>query len=92
MEKTERKERTEEVERDESERANFTVVDKYSQYTPTIAIEQSPPSGKMAIDVYGQQIEPTCNYRTCNHNFSAHGHSRKCKCHHPVNYATGISL
>jgi hypothetical protein len=39
MEELERKERTEEVERDESERANFTVVDKYSQYTPTIAIE-----------------------------------------------------
>ena len=39
-----------------------------------IAVEQSP-SGKMAIDVYGQQIEPICNYRTCNHKFSSHGHS-----------------
>jgi hypothetical protein len=80
----------EEMKRAESERANFTVPEKYSQYT-TITVEQ-PPSGKMAIDVYGQQREPICTYRTCNHNFSAHGHSRKCKCHHPVNYATGISL
>ena len=74
-------------ERTESERANFTV-----QEPTTIAAEQLLPSGKMAIDVYGQQIEPICNYHTCNHNFSAHGRSRKCRCSHPINYATGISL
>jgi hypothetical protein len=48
----------EETERTQSERSNFTVLDKYSQPT-TIAVEQSP-SGKTVIDVYGQQIEPIC--------------------------------
>ena len=43
----------EETERTESERANFTVVDRYSQHTPTIVVEQ-PLSGKMVIDVYSQ--------------------------------------
>ena len=56
------------------------ILEKYSQPT-TIAVKH-PPSGKMAIDVYGQRIEPICNYRTCNHKFSTHGHSRKCKCRH----------
>ena len=47
----------------------------------------------MVIDVYGQQIEPICNYRTCNHKFSTHGHSsHTCKCRHALNYAAGISL
>src|SRR5919199_4135170 len=83
----------EETERTKPKRSNFTVLEKYSQ-PATIAVEQSPPSGKqMAIDVYGQQIEPICNYRTCNHKFSTHGHSsRTCKCHHALNYAAGISL
>jgi hypothetical protein len=77
----------EEMKRAESERANFTVPEKYSQYT-TIAVEQSP-SGKMAIDVYGQQIEPICNYCKCSHKFSEHGY--RCKCRHALNYATGVS-
>src|ERR687886_2415180 len=76
----------EETDRTESQIANFTVLEKHSEPI-TIAAEQQPLSSKMAIDVYGQQIEPICNYRTCNHNFSAHGHSRKCRCSHPVNYA-----
>jgi hypothetical protein len=47
----------------------------------------------MAMDLYGQRIEPTCNYRTCNHKFSEHGHdSHKCKCHQSLNYATGVSI
>jgi len=45
------------------------------------------------IDVYGQQIEPICNYRTCKHKFSVHGYdTHKCKCRHALNYAAGISL
>jgi hypothetical protein len=45
------------------------------------------------IDVYGQQVEPICNYRTCNHKFSVHGYDiHNCKCRHPLNYATGVSL
>ena len=77
-----------ETERDESQTANSAVLEKYSQ-PATILIEQLP-SGKMAIDVYGQQIEPICNYRTCIHKFSEHGH--RCKCQHALNYATGVSL
>ena len=81
----------EETERDESQTANSAVLEKYSQPT-TIAVEH-PPSGKIVIDVYGQQIEPICNYRTCNHKFSTHGHnSRTCKCRHALNYAAGVSL
>jgi hypothetical protein len=57
----------EEMKRNESERVNFTVPEKYYQPT-TIAVEH-PPSGKMAIDVYGQQIEPICNYRNVTINF-----------------------
>jgi hypothetical protein len=83
----------EELEKIDSEalvRDNFALVEKYS--TPaTIVIEQSS-AGQMAIDVYGQQIEPICNYRTCSHQFSAHSHSRKCKCRHALNHATGVSL
>jgi hypothetical protein len=75
----------------ESKRTNFTILEKYSQLA-TIAVEL-PPSGKVAINVYGQQIESICNYRRRNHNFSTHGHSsRICKCRHPINYAIGISL
>jgi hypothetical protein len=45
------------------------------------------------IDVHGQQVEPICSYRTCHHKFSVHGHSsHMCKCRHPLNYATGVSI
>ena len=39
------------------------------------------------MDVYDQQIEPICN-----HKFSTHGHSRKCKRRHPLNCAAEVSL
>ena len=43
--------------------------------------------------VTGQQIEPICEYRTCHHKFSVHGHNtRRCKCRHAFNYAAGICL
>ena len=61
---------------------------KYSEPTE-IDIEQ-PSAGQMVMDVYGQQIEPICNYRNCHHKFSEHGH--RCKCNHPLNYATGVSI
>jgi hypothetical protein len=84
----------EKVELEKTVTANFTPLEKYNR-TTTIVIEQ-PSAGQqqiMAMDVYGQQIEPICNYRTCNHKFSSHGHiSRKCKCRHAFNYAAGISL
>jgi hypothetical protein len=59
----------------------------------TIIIEQSASSQQQqtkVIDVYGKQIEPICNYRTCHHKFSVHGHG--CKCRHPLNYATGVTI
>ena len=82
----------EETERTKPDRFNFTVLEKDSQYTPTIAIEQQLPSGKMAMDVYSQQIEPICDYRTCNHKFSTHRQGSKCKRRHHFNYAAGVSL
>jgi hypothetical protein len=52
--------------------------------------QQSQPK---VIDVYGQQTEPICNYRRCNHKFSVHGYyTHKCKCRNAINYAAGISL
>jgi hypothetical protein len=72
--------------------ANAELVKKYS-HPATIVIEQSTAGQQMAIDVYGQQINLICNYRTCNHKFSVHGHNnRACKCRHPPNYAAGVSL
>src|SRR5919199_1248201 len=58
----------EELGKVESERANSQVVQKYPQPT-AITIEQ-PSAWQVAMDVYGQQIEPICNYRKCNHKFS----------------------
>jgi hypothetical protein len=82
----------EELERVESDKANSTALWKYSQPT-TIITEQSSAGKQMAMDVYGQKIEPICNYRTCNHKFSTHGYNnRTCKCRHPLNYAIGVSL
>jgi hypothetical protein len=78
--------------------ANSTFLEKYPQ--AAIIIEQSPQQQQQqqqqqrkVIDVYGQQIEPICSYRTCHHKFSVHGHSTHiCKCRHPLNYATGVSV
>jgi hypothetical protein len=74
------------LEKVESER----VLDKYPR-PAAIIVEQSSAGQQMAMDVYGQQKEPICNYRTCNHKFSEHG-NHKCKCQHAMNYATGVSI
>lgn len=65
----------------------------------TILIEQSSSQQQQrkhqtkVIDVYGQQTEPICSYRRCHHKFSVHGYgNHNCKCRHPLNYATGVSL
>jgi hypothetical protein len=76
------------LEKVESER----VLDKYPRPAALI-VEQSSTGQQMAIDVYGQQIQPICTYRTCNHRFSEHGHgNHRCHCRHAVNYATGVSI
>jgi hypothetical protein len=65
--------------------------------TTTTIVEQSPPptaykqQPQQAIDVYGQETEPICSYRRCHHKFSEH-RNHNCKCHHAVNYATGVSI
>ncbi|MFL6403122.1 MAG: hypothetical protein ACJ71M_06575 [Nitrososphaeraceae archaeon] len=81
----------EKVESEHLVTANFTSLKEISP--ATVVIEHSSAGQQKIIDVYGQQIEPICNYRTCSHKFSTHGHdSRKCKCRHALNYATGVSL
>jgi hypothetical protein len=46
---------------------------------------------RKALDVYGQETEPICSYRTCRHKFSLHN-TYKCKCRHALNYAAGVSM
>ena len=78
---------------------NSAILEKYRP--ATILIEQSSSSQQQqqrkhqtkVIDVYGQQTEPICSYRRCHHKFSVHGYgNHNCKCRHPLNYATGVSL
>ena len=76
---------------------NSAILEKYPP--ATILIEQSSSQQQQrkhqtkVIDVYGQQTEPICSYRRCHHKFSVHGYgSHNCKCRHPLNYATGVSL
>jgi hypothetical protein len=76
--------------------AHSGFLEKYPQ-TVTIIVEQSSSSLQhqqtKVIDVYGQQTEPICSYRTCHHKFSVHGYgNHNCKCRHPLNYTTGVSL
>ena len=86
----------EELEKLELESPAATMSKEEHPQAHTIIIEQSTSSSQQQtkiIDVYGKQIEPICNYRTCHHKFSVHGDSTHgCKCSHPINYATGISL
>jgi hypothetical protein len=43
------------------------------------------------INVFGEQIEPVCNYYRCHHKFSEHGYkTHSCKCKHPQNSIVGI--
>jgi hypothetical protein len=65
-----------------------TIVE---QPTAPTAYKQQPQQQEKAIDVYGQETEPICSYRRCHHKFSEH-RNRNCKCHHAVNYATGVSI
>jgi hypothetical protein len=78
--------------------ANSAISERYSQVTTTI-VEQLPPTPykqqpqqqEKAIDMYGQETQPICSYRRCHHKFSEH-RNHNCKCHHAVNYATGVSI
>jgi len=86
------------LEKVESELLATTGTAIQKKHPPSmLVIEQSTSSQgqqqqqRKAIDVFGKQIEPICNYRTCHHKFSAHGH-HNCKCRHPINYAAGVSF
>jgi hypothetical protein len=88
-----KKEELEMVESETLAKTNSAFLEKNSPVT--IVIEQSSAGQHQSkvIDVYGQQIEPICEYRTCHHKFSVHGHNtRRCKCRHAFNYAAGICL
>jgi hypothetical protein len=62
----------------------------YNCHTELLMKLSSNQQQRKALDVYGQEAEPICNYRTCHHKFSVHGH--KCKCRHALNYAAGVSM
>ena len=48
------------------------------------------PLTPKAVDVFGEEREPICNYLRCHHKFSVHGlSSGKCRCKHPQNAAIG---
>jgi hypothetical protein len=79
--------------------ANSAFLEKYpqpeiiEQSQQLITRQQQHQQQTMVTDVYGQQTEPICNYHTCHHKFSLHGHRMHvCKCSHPLNYVIGISL
>ena len=43
-----------------------------------------------AIDVFGKEVEPICDYLRCHHKLSVHGlSSSKCRCKHPQNDVIG---
>jgi hypothetical protein len=44
----------------------------------------------MAIDIFGKEVEPICDYLRCHHKLSVHGlSSSKCRCKHPQNDVIG---
>jgi hypothetical protein len=45
---------------------------------------------KKAIDVFGKEVEPICDYLRCHHKLSVHGLSASnCRCKHPQNDVIG---
>lgn len=48
------------------------------------------PMTARAINVFGINSEPICDYLRCHHVFSVHGlRTGKCRCRHPQNAAIG---
>jgi hypothetical protein len=86
-------------------RSDSTFLEKYPLHAAAIIEEEGGGQSQQeqehpqqeqikVIDVFGQKTEPVCNYHTYHHKFSIHSHSSShiCKCHHPFNYATGVSI
>jgi hypothetical protein len=65
----------------------------YNCHNVLLTEQFSPPlqQQRKVLDVYGQNAEPICSYRTCRHKFSLHN-TRRCRCRHALNYATGVSI
>ena len=63
----------------------------YNCHSESLMKLSSNQQQRKVLDVYGQETEPICSYRTCKHKFSLHN-TYKCKCRHALNYATGVSI
>jgi hypothetical protein len=62
--------------------------EKYKQHM----LEQTDhyPLMAKAVDVFGKEVEPICDYLRCHHKLSVHGlSSGKCRCKHPQNATIG---
>ena len=70
------------------------IIEESHRQQQMITEQQKEQKRKTKVtDVYGQQTEPVCNYHTCHHKFSLHGHStRICRCNHPQNDTIGVSI
>ena len=79
---------------------NSTFLEKYPQYAileqshrQQLITRKATGGANKIIDVYGQEVEPICNYHTCHHKFSLHGlGTRIYKCNHPQNHTIGVSI
>ena len=63
-----------------------------SEITNQHQIDENISNIVQMINVFGEQIEPVCNYYRCHHKFSDHGYKShsSCKCKHPQNSIVGI--
>ena len=63
-----------------------------SEITNQHQVDENISNPVQIINVFGEQIEPVCNYYRCHHKFSEHGYRNHstCKCKHPQNSIVGI--
>lgn len=63
-----------------------------SKITNQHLVDENISNPVQMINVFGEQIEPVCNYYRCHHKFSEHGYKShsSCKCKHPQNSIVGI--
>jgi hypothetical protein len=63
-----------------------------SEITNQLQVNKNISNPVQMINVFGEQIEPVCNYYRCHHKFSEHGYKShsSCKCKHPQNSIAGI--
>jgi hypothetical protein len=65
---------------------------KPSEITNLRQFDENNSNPLQMINVFGEQIEPVCNYYRCHHKFSEHGYKShsSCRCKHPQNSIVGI--